>query len=155
MPDTIFQQPRIGGKRSGFAVRVMLPRGTYADRTITVPGGILVASKELVFSVVEAACWDWHGQDLPLTEMDWLTPQEIRLLSSIFLCQTFDSPALVLYPSTEFVFLKDGAIDLSSASGVAAIQESLLNGEDDTRFPRELARFRRGFDYYLADPDEL
>lgn len=138
-----------------------MPKGIYPHTSIAVPGGSYVADGDLVFSVVDATRWDWYGQDLPYTEMDWLMPEEVRFLSSIFLCQTFDSPPLRMYPQRYPCFLANDRFDISSNAHLTTIKEALLNGDDqylmlkNKSVCKKISAFRRSFEYDLTNLDDL
>ncbi len=165
MSHNIFHPAKPQGKRSGLSVRILMPRGIYPHTTIAVPGGVYIANGDLVFSIVDATPWDSWGQDSPYTEMDWLMPEEIRFLSSIFLCQTFDSPPLRMYPQRNPCFLADDRFDIASDADLTTIKEALLNGEDQypmfkntsvwKKVCKHISTFRRSFEYDLTNLDDF
>jgi hypothetical protein len=102
--------------------RVMLfrPFGMYPEGTFVVPNGLFHASASAVFSVVLGEEWNDLDPDLPYTEFDWASPQELRLLSSLVLCEKRDDYYLKLYPITRYSLWLDVEELNFTDSGLAA-----------------------------------
>lgn len=71
----------------------MYPEGTFITHN-----GLFHASPAAVFSLVYGK--DWHDLDsnLPYSEFDWGSPQELRLLGSLLLCEKRESCYMSFYP---------------------------------------------------------
>jgi hypothetical protein len=111
------------------AYRVMLFRdlGSYPRGTIYVPNGFFHADDEIVFSVVHGNDWNQLDPELPYSEFDWASSEEIRLLASILLCEKRDDPYVSFYPLVSFSpHLDARRIDLSTTEAVVRVRTLLM-----------------------------
>jgi hypothetical protein len=46
--------------------------------------------------------WRTHDPEVPFSEFDWATPQELRLIASLILCEVMEGPCVRLYPLVRF-----------------------------------------------------
>lgn len=101
--------------------------GTYPRGTFFVPNGFFHADDEIVFSVVHGNDWRQLDQELPYSEFNWASPEEIRLLASILLCEKRDDAYLSFYPLVNCsLHLDTDQIDLSVSDTVVRVRALLL-----------------------------
>lgn len=101
--------------------------GRYPEGTVFLPNGFFHADETLVFSVVQGESWRDQNEDLAYSEFDWLSPQEIRLLSSILLCERSESWRMTIYPISRSQRLIDiDKLDVGSPDAVALVKQLIL-----------------------------
>src|SRR5258708_40266536 len=131
-------------------------KGVYAGGTFHVPNGFFHADEQIAFSVVLGDSWRTLDPDIPFSEFDWASPQELRLIASLILCEVTDGPPIRLYPIVRFGPLLDAsAVDLQSPETIAQVRALLLR---DTAHPPEFNQSNLGRlisrEYDLHDPKE-
>lgn len=95
-------------------VKVFRPLGQYPKTVISTPEYLYSADNDLVFSVTKATPYDQLKGEMPYSEMDWLAPDELRLLGSILLCERRDDALIRFYPIYRYGPLLDKKrLDLS------------------------------------------
>jgi hypothetical protein len=100
----------------------MYPRGTFY-----VPNGFFHADERIVFSVVHGQSWRELDEDIPFSEFDWASPQELRLVASLLMCEKMDYGYVRLYPLVRFSpWLDVARIDLQSEETVREVRAALL-----------------------------
>jgi hypothetical protein len=106
---------------------VFEPKGTYPRGTWHVPNGFFHADEQIAFSVVFGESWRVLDPETPYSEFDWASPQELRLIASLILCEVTDGPYIQLYPIVRFDPLLDAKdLDLQSPETVANVRALLL-----------------------------
>jgi len=111
-----------------YRVMVFTPRGMYPQGTFHVPNGFFHADEEIAFSVILGESWRTLDPDVPFSEFDWATPQELRLIASLILCEVMDGPYVRLYPLVRFSpWLNARDLDLSSSVTVHQVRELLMD----------------------------
>ncbi|HEY4090424.1 MAG TPA: hypothetical protein VGN46_02830 [Luteibacter sp.] len=88
-------------KRLGYTVTIYNPRGLYPRGTVMVPGGVFSADEKVVFSVVWGGTWERLDPDLPYSELQGLSPDCLRLVASIMLCERRDGARCRFYPEAQ------------------------------------------------------
>jgi len=116
------------------------------------------ADEDVVFMVTSATPWRVFDEEAPYTEMDWLMPEEIRFLASIFLCQKRDDAKLCFYPLHHFApKIARKSLKLESEKIATQLKETIAH---NLRYPdqpyyasalEECAKLR----YTLLDPDSF
>jgi hypothetical protein len=81
-----------------FVVRVFHPRGHYPRGIVAQAEGLYCADDELVFCVTSTQSMSPAESNAPYTEMDWMTPDELRFIGSIYLCELWGGTKLMFYP---------------------------------------------------------
>jgi hypothetical protein len=114
-------------RKPGYRVRLFHPRGRYPAGLIANSNALYWGAPDLTFMVTWSEPWDWHKRDMPYTEMDWASPQELRLLASILLCECEEGPPTCFYPVHQFSMCLD-AQDLNLKSTIIArrIKDSIV-----------------------------
>jgi hypothetical protein len=101
----------------------MYPRGTFH-----VPNGFFHADEQIAFSVVLGDSWRTFDPDIPFSEFDWASPQELRLITALILCEVTDGPPIRLYPIVRLGPLLDvNELNLQSPETVAEVRALLLH----------------------------
>ncbi|MDZ7660936.1 hypothetical protein [Thiohalophilus sp.] len=116
-------------RAKGVANRVMVfePKGYYPRGTLHVPNGVFHADTEISFSIVKGESWSSLDPDAPFSEFDWASPQELRLISSLLLCERRDDAYIRFYPIVRYGhLLEEENIDLSRPSIVNDVKALLL-----------------------------
>lgn len=62
------------------------------------PDALYWADDDIVFCVTHTKRWTPQNEDGPGTEMDWLTPEELRFIGSLLLCEVEGEGKLLFYP---------------------------------------------------------
>lgn len=116
--------------RSSMAYRLRLfdPRGYYPAAIHATSDSLYSADQELAFSVSLCQPYDQLSGDLPYSEMDWATPQELKLWGSVLLCEETDSSKVILYPNVDALILDVDTVDLS-CPGVVSEVKTLVASE--------------------------
>ncbi|WP_257304720.1 hypothetical protein [Geothrix campi] len=138
--------------------RVMLFRelGSYPRGTIHVPNGFFHADDEIVFSVVYGNDWNQLDPDLPYSEFDWASPEEIHLLASILLCEKRDDAYISFYPLVNVSLNLDAdKIDLSTNDAVMSVRTLLLETakSSDKHYARDSILSCLGKPFSLIAPE--
>lgn len=81
-----------------FRVMLFSHQGTYPKGTIFCKNGFFHADKEIVFSLVRGESWRQLDNSIPYSEFDWASPQEMRLMASLVMCEKTGGPKVSLYP---------------------------------------------------------
>jgi len=102
------------------------PKGQYPRGTWYVPNGFFHADERVVFSVVLGESWQTLDPDMPYSEFDWASPQELRLWASLILCEVMDGPRTSFYPIVEFSGRLDATNFVLQSSETVAMVRSLL-----------------------------
>ena len=114
-------------EQPAYRVLVFEPKGMYPSGTRFVPNGFFHADEKLVFSVVLSESWHTLDPDAPFSEFDWASPQELRLLTSLVLCERAEGAYVRLYPIVRFGPVIDvDRIDLGAAETVQEVKALLL-----------------------------
>jgi hypothetical protein len=102
-------------------------KGRYPKGRIACKDALYWADEHLVFMATLSEPWDQADGALPYTEMDWATPQELRLLGSILLCESEQSPPICFYPEYRFsMYLDVPILDLASQAIASRIKASVI-----------------------------
>jgi hypothetical protein len=141
-----------------FVVRLLHPRGCYPRTRIAQRNALFWADNELAFFVTWSKRWRPTEENAPYTEMDWLTPEEIRFLGSIFLCELWDEGHISFYPVPHYApIINRTALDLRKSKVQDEIrwliQREMYSPQFSYASPKvyECSTLR----YTLADPDRL
>lgn len=110
-----------------YRVMVMDPRGIYPRGIQHVPLGFFYADEDIAFSVVHGGDWADILEDAPYSEFDWASPEELRLLASLVLCELRDEPYVSLYPVVRYSPRLDAnELDLTCPLTAHRVRELLL-----------------------------
>jgi hypothetical protein len=113
---------------SEYRVMLFTPKGRYPGGTWHLPNGFFHADEEITFSVVYGESWEMLDPDMPFSEFRWASPQELRLIASLLLCEVMDFGYMTFYPIVRFDLLLDADdLDLQSPEIVAATRSLLLH----------------------------
>lgn len=145
-------------KAGGVAYRVMVfePKGCYPRGTLHVPNGLFHADEEISFSIVKGESWDALDPDAPFSEFNWASPQELRLIASLLLCERRDDAYMRFYPIVRYGPLLDAEkIDFSQPEIVTEVRNLLLEVARTTKPGPTQDRVVRCLErpYYLVEPD--
>jgi hypothetical protein len=111
-----------------YVVRIFHPKGQYPKCTITQPDALFYASEDIVFSVTLSKRWDQFNNDAPYTEMDWLSPNELHFLGSIFLCELWNGAKVRFYPIPHYApKINRKKLDLTKNSTIEDIRNLVLS----------------------------
>jgi hypothetical protein len=105
---------------------VFEPRGLYPSGTLFVPNGFFHADEDIAFSVVVGESWDALDPDAPFSEFSWASPQELRLIASLILCERREDAYIRLYPIVRYGPLLDIEQADFSQSAIVLEAKSLL-----------------------------
>jgi hypothetical protein len=141
-----------------YRVMVFTPRGMYPRGTCHVPNGFFHADEEMAFSVVLGESWRTYDPEVPFSEFDWASPQELRLIASLILCEVMDGVYIRLYPLVRFgPWLNASDLDLSSRETVNQVRDLLMRHASQPQSIRNewssLAACRT--EYNLWEPKEF
>jgi hypothetical protein len=148
-------------RAQGFEYRVMAfePKGLYPRGTWHVPNGFFHADEQIAFSVILGDSWRMLDPDIPFSEFDWASPQELRLITSLILCEITEGPPIRLYPIVRFgPLLEANELDLQSPETMAQVRALLLHhATQPTNMRNELSSLTRltAREYDLIDPKEF
>lgn len=109
--------------------RVMLfkPIGLYPKGCFFTPNSFFSAEDDLVFSVTHGGSWRVLDDNIAYSEFDWASPEELRLLGAILLCEKIGDALVRFYPVTGYSPRIDSEhLDLSSRNTVSAVKELLI-----------------------------
>jgi len=127
-----------------YRVMVMDPRGIYPHGIQHVPAGFFYADEAIAFSVIYGGDWEDIIEDAPYSEFNWASPEELRLMASLVLCERRGEPYVSLYPVVRYSPRLDASkLDLTCPLTVHRVRELLLKtaAEASTSFaqrePRE------------------
>lgn len=141
-----------------YVVRLFHPKGRYPRTRIAQREGLFLADDEIVFSVTLSARWNPLNEDAPYTEMDWLSPDELRFLGSIYLCELWHEAHILFYPMPHYSpVLNRTKIDLTANKTVDAIRELVQRGIHSPTWPHNAAALQEcaTLRYSFADPNQL
>lgn len=155
----------LGGKRlmaarnePRYVVRVFHPKGQYPRCRITQPNAMFWADDNIVFSVTLGERWQSVDVDMPYTEMDWLTPNELRFLGSIFLCELWDEAKIRFYPVSHYApVINRKKLDFTKQSTVSDVRDLVLLGLCRPKWTHNAAILQECIKlrYALIPPDEV
>jgi hypothetical protein len=112
-----------------FVVRVFHPRGQYPRAMVAQAEGLYCADDEVVFCVTSTRRWSPIEDSVPYTEMDWMTPDELRFIGSIYLCELWGGAKLMFYPVHYYSpVINRAKLDLTKNSTVEAIRNLVIRG---------------------------
>jgi hypothetical protein len=110
-----------------YRVMVFQPLGQYPRGTFCVPNGLFHADEEIAFSVVLGEEWDQLDSDAPSSEFNWASPQELRLMTSLVLCERRDAPLVMLYPVVRYgPWLDVESLDLHDPATIQIVRSLIL-----------------------------
>ena len=116
-----------------YRVMVMDPRGMYPHGIQHVPTGFFYADEEIAFSVVSGIDWKDIIEDAPFSEFNWASPEELRLMASLVLCELRDEPYVSLYPVVRYSPRLDAdELDLTCPLTVHRVRELILKTVAET-----------------------
>jgi RHS repeat-associated protein len=72
-----------------------------------VPDGVFHADEQIAFGVVRGSSWDRLDPELPFIELRGLSPDQLRLVAALMLCEVRNGARLMFYPATEYATLGD------------------------------------------------
>lgn len=150
------ERRRLKAKDLAYRVMVFDPRGMYPSGTFHVENGFFHASEEIAFSVVKGESWEAQDPEVRFSEFDWASPQELRLLASLLLCEKRGDAYVRFYPIVRYGHLLDAEdLDLSSSRIVEKISELLLDLARESKGAPSRPRIERCLDapYSLVSPD--
>ncbi len=105
------------------------------------PDALYWGDEEIVFSVTHTRSWMYEPVKDSYTEMDWLTPDEIRFLSSILLCEESSGAKVTFYPIHHYSpILNRKRLDLCDVSTAEAIRDAVLVGLHRPSIPYNATR---------------
>lgn len=116
--------------------RVMLfkPIGQYPEGRFFTPNSFFSADEDLVFSVTYGSSWNALDEEIDYSEFDWASPEELRLLSSILLCEKRDGAKIRFYPEIRYSPRIDTSnLDLTSHETINKVRELLLDTSQNPR----------------------
>jgi hypothetical protein len=113
-------------KLLGYRVRLFDPRGIYPAGTKFVPNGFFHADDDLVFSVVRGEDWTRLDSEIPYSEFDWASPQELRLFASMMFCEKREDRRMCLYPLRYGHRLDVRKLDLTRIDTVNRLKDFVL-----------------------------
>ncbi|WP_454669196.1 hypothetical protein [Achromobacter kerstersii] len=97
------------------------------------PTGFFYADEEIAFSVVSGKDWNDTIEDAPYSEFDWASPEELRLMASLVLCELRDEPYVSLYPVVRYSPRLDvDELDLTCPLTVHRVRDLVLKTVADT-----------------------
>lgn len=97
------------------------------------PTGFFYADEEIAFSVVSGRDWNDIIEDAPYSEFDWASPEELRLMASLVLCELRDEPYVSLYPVVRYSPRLDvDELDLTCPLTVHRVRDLVLKTVADT-----------------------
>lgn len=113
-------------RQQSYIVRIFHPRGQYPRTKIMQRNALFWADEEMVFSVTHSVPWRVHDEDAPYTEMDWLAPDEIQFLGSIFFSERRNDAHIRFYPVFGYgPRIAQKVLDLSRQSVAERIRDSI------------------------------
>lgn len=134
-PLTFLPSEEVTARRGSPTYRVMVmdPRGIYPRGVQHVPLGFFYADEDIAFSVVHGGDWADIVEDAPYSEFDWASPEELRLMASLVLCELRDEPYISLYPVVRYSPRLDAnELDLTCPLTVHRVRELLLKTAAET-----------------------
>ena len=123
-----------------FIVRVFHPRGHYPRGIVAQANGLYCADDEIVFCVTSTRRWVPVDETCPYTEMDWMTPDELRFIGSIYLCELEGQQKLRLYPIHHYSpVINRRTLDLTKHSTLEAVRNLVILGIQFPKSPGYIA----------------
>lgn len=102
------------------------PFGMYPEGTFVTRNGLFHASPAAVFSLVHGKDWRDLDSNLPYSEFDWASPQELRLLGSLLLCEKREDCYMSFYPIIQYSpWLDVSTLNLKQPDLVARVLDLL------------------------------
>ncbi|WP_310725110.1 hypothetical protein, partial [Burkholderia multivorans] len=99
----------------------------FPSGTRFVRSGFFHADEDIAFSVVRGRSWDEILPDAPYSEFNWASPEELRLMVSLLLCERRDGPYVSLYPVVRYGPLLDvSKLDLRDPTTVVRVRELII-----------------------------
>jgi hypothetical protein len=112
-----------------FVVRVFHPRGQYPRGLVAQAEALYCADDEIVFCVTSTRLWSPIEDNAPYTEMDWITPDELRFIGSIYLCELWGGAKLMFYPVHDYSpVINRTQLDLTKHSTLDAVRNLVIQG---------------------------
>jgi hypothetical protein len=119
----------MASREQRFVVKVFHPRGQYPRGIIAQPEGLYCADDEIVFCVTCSQRWRAVEDSAPYTEMDWMTPEELRFIGSIYLCELWGNVKLMFYPVHHYSpVINRTKLDLTKHSIWEAVRNLVIRG---------------------------
>jgi len=141
-----------------FVVRLFHPKGRYPRIRITQREGVFWADDEIVFCVTWSTRWNPVEEGAPYTEMDWLSPDELRFLGSIYLCELWDESHILFYPVPHYApVINRITLDLTKAKILDGIRVLVQRELHSPLWPHTSALLQEcaTLRYAFADADQL
>ncbi|WP_143137096.1 hypothetical protein [Burkholderia ubonensis] len=114
----------------------MDPRGIYPHGVRYVPTGFFYADEHIAFSLVYGGDWEDIIEDAPYSEFNWASPEELRLMASLVLCELRDEPYIKLYPVVRYSPRINALdLDLTCSLTVHRVRELILNTIKEVHSP--------------------
>ncbi len=170
---TFLPQREVVARKGSPTYRVMImdPRGCYPAGVRHVPTGFFYADEDVAFSVVQGGDWADVIDDAPYSEFDWASPEELRFMASLVLCELRDEPYVSLYPVVRYSPRLDARdLDMTCPLTVHRVRDLILKTAGDVvgpfgqhgrltgRIPKKytvIPADRYGFDRLLRFWDKL
>ncbi|MBC8726540.1 hypothetical protein F6X37_35040 [Paraburkholderia sp. 31.1] len=90
--------------------------------------GFFYADEHIAFSLVHGGDWDDIFEEAPYSEFNWASPEELRLMASLVLCELRDDAYVSLYPVVRYSPRIDALdLDLTCPLTVHRVRELILN----------------------------
>lgn len=120
---------RIARQEKRYVVRVFHPRGQYPRGSLSLPEALYFADDEIAFCVTHTMRWVPGDVEAPYTEMDWVTPDELRLISSVLLCEMESEGRILFYPVHHYSpIVNRQKLDLTRPDTIQALKLLVLDG---------------------------
>ena len=122
-------EENVKSNRGAPAYRLLLykPSGQYPEGRFFTPNSFFSADSDLVFSVVYGSSWRALDENIEYSEFDWASPEELRLLSSILLCEKRDDALIRFYPIIGYSPRIDSKqLDLSKHDTIDSIKKLII-----------------------------
>ncbi|SCY12428.1 hypothetical protein [Nitrosospira sp. Nsp13] len=141
-----------------YKVRVFHPRGRYPRARISQPEGLFWADEQIVFCVTLSMRGIPVNANVPYSEMDWLTLEELRFIGSIFLCELWDEQQLIFYPVHYYSpVINRKNLDLMKDSTAEAIRNLVIQGINGPNWGYQVAALQECLThrYSLVEEDHV
>jgi hypothetical protein len=138
-------------------VSLFRPLGSYPKGTYCTPTGLFHADNEIVFAVTYGARWPF-AEHLPYSEVDWLEPEQVRLLGSLMLAEDLSEECILcrFYPMSYGGFIVDTSqLDLTRPETAEEIRKLLMDTVNDPSWPpyvQDVWRKCLGANFHLFEP---
>ena len=144
------------GEAPTYRVLLFKPLGQYPAGRLFTPNSFFSSDSDLVFSVTYGGSWRMLDEDVPYSEFDWASPEELRLLGSILLCEKRDDSLVRFYPAIHYSPRIDANnLDLSKHDTIHAVKELLIENysNSSSEFGDSIISECVGGIYKLVSPD--